>query len=227
MAQELPAPVSMELAEFFAKLVMDAFEGVRLALSLQEERQAELAFAASQDPAEFARQTVAAEELEAELARLFPSRDPKKPHSVYVGAPYQPGFKEGEPEVPPFRALLGLSLDRADYVRPRGSETFVLGKGAVEKIREAVRTRLGALAQSVLRSAAARGLPRLVVDSGRIGAKLTLILERTGQAAGDRPVLPLKQARLLVRMVDDQAPQMQQLKVNILSELEVTFKTVT
>lgn len=221
-------PISMELAEFFAKIVLDAFDGVRESMRLQEERQMEIAVAASLDGTEFAQMTVTDEELERELVRIFPSPDHRQPHCIYVGAPYRPALKEGETESPPLRALTGIQLERADYMRRRGSESFVLTKTAVEKVLGAVRTRLGAQSQSVLRAALARGVPRLVVDSGRIGAKISLTLQSAAQSSAKAAfVVPRRDARLLVRMIDDRAPQNQQLRVDILSELEVTFKTVT
>lgn len=221
-----PTPISMELAEFFAKIVLDAFDGVRESMRLQEERQAEIAAAASLNGAEFAQLTVSDEELKSELVRLFPS--PDRPHGIYVGATYRSALEEGETESPPLRALTGIQLERADYVRPRGSASFVLTETAVEKVLDAVRTRLGAQSQSVLRAALARGVPRLVVDSGKIGAKISLTLQSMAQSSAKAAfVVPRRDARLLVRMIDDRAPQNQQLRVDILSELEVTFKTVT
>lgn len=223
-----PTPISMELAEFFAKIMLDAFDGVREAMSLQEERQMEIAAAASLDEAEFAQLTVADEDLDRELARLFPSPDRQRPHGIYVRAPYRPALKEGEAESPPLQALTGIQLERADYTRPRGTENFVLTRTAVEKVRSAVRARLGAQSQGVLRAALARGIPRLAVDSGRIGVKISLTLQSAAQpSAMASLVVSRSDARLLVSMIDDRAPQNQQLRVDILSELEITFKTVT
>jgi len=220
--------ISMELAEFVAKIMLDAFDGVQGALRLQEERQVEMAAAASLDSEKFARLTVPDEELDRELAQLFPSGDPHQPHGLYVGAPYQPALKEGETESPPFRSLVGIQLERADYVQPRRSKSFVLAKPAVDKIRGAVHTRLGAEAQSILRSTLRRGVQRVIVDSGRVSARISLILQTATQPSpGGTVVVRTKDVRLLVRMVDDRAPQNQQLRVDSLSELEIRFKTVT
>jgi hypothetical protein len=224
-----PKIVSMELAEFVAKIVLDVFDGVHATLRLQEERQVEMAAAAaSLDAAEFARLTVPVEEFDRELARLVPSPDPHRPHGLYVGAPYHPALKEGETESPPFRTLFGIQLEGTDYIQPRRSKSFVLAKTAVDKIRGAVRMRLGAEAQSILRSTLSRGVPRVIVDSGKINARLFLTLQTATQPSPDGAVVvPSKDARLLVRMVDDRAPQNQQLRVDSLSELEIRFKTVT
>lgn len=228
MALTQKTKISMELAEFIAKIVLDVSDGVNGALRLQEERQVEMAASASLDPLEFARLAVSEEELDRELARLFPGADAQHAHSVYVGAPYYPALREGDNESPPFQALLGIKLERNDYVRSRGSKIFVLGKTAVEKIRGAVHARLGAESQNILRSALGRGVPRVIVDSGKARAKITLSLEAAVRySLGAANMISVKGARLLVRMVDDRAPQNQQLRVDNLSELEITFKTVT
>src|SRR5688572_25756981 len=105
MAADQPIP-SMELAEFFAKIVLDAFDGVREASRLQEEKATELSVVASLDAAEFARLTVTDQVLDSELARLFPSPSRSRPHGVYVGAPYSPALKQDETESPPFKKLV-------------------------------------------------------------------------------------------------------------------------
>jgi hypothetical protein len=228
MAESQPTSISMELAEFFAKIVLDASDGIREALRLQEERHAEMSAVASLDTAEFARLAIREEEVERELGLLFPGTDPHRPHGVFVGAPYHPALNKDEAESPPFRQLIGIQLERSDYTKPRGLESFVLAKKAVEKIRFAVRTRLGFESQRILRRVLNRGVPCLVVDSGRVSAKISLILLAKGQPSTPIPVrVPRKDAMLLVRMVDDQAPQNLQLRVDILSELEVKFKALT
>src|SRR5437870_2502096 len=189
MAVTQPTIVSMELAEFVAKIVLDAFDGVQAAMRLQEERQEEMAAAASLDPVEFAQLAVPDEEVNRELARLFPSHDPHQPNGLYVGAPYHPALKEGETESPPFRTLIGIHLERADYIQPRRSKDFVLVKTAVDKIRDAVHTRLGAQSQSVLRSTLGRGVPRVLVDSGKVSARLSLTLETATQPSAEGVVV--------------------------------------
>jgi hypothetical protein len=228
MAAPVPAPVTMELAQFVAKIVADAFDGVREALRLQEERLAEISAAAALDPAEFAHLTITDPEVDVELAQLFPRSDPSHPHVVYAGAPYQPALPAGQREVPPFADAVRVHLEEADYTRPRRSAPFQLTALGVEKIRAAVRTQLGAAALAVLRQTIARGIPHLAVDSGRVSAKMSLTLQDTaaGSASATASV-PAKNVRLLVKTIDDRDPQNLGLRVDILSELQITFKTIT
>lgn len=234
----------MVLSDFLAALLLDSSDGAGEALRLQEERRAELARAAALDVAEFARQTVTDLELNDEAARLFPAGDSRQPHGIYVGAAYVPALKTGEVEKPAILALAGIQLEPADYVQQRGTSEFALSKVGVETILTALRTSLGAQYQSSLRRVLARGIPQVAVASGRVKVKLALSFDSapplatgtvaaptartaTSRTAGPANVIPRRAARLLVRMIDDRAPQNQQLNVDILSELEVTFKSIT
>jgi hypothetical protein len=228
MAVAQPTVVQMELGEFVSKLVLDAFTGVTDALRLQEEQHGEMAAAATLEPLEFANATIPDEEVDRELARLFPSGDSSHPHAVYVGAPFQAAAGANTAEKPAFQAVAGVNLVRADFTKARGTKAVSLGAAGVKRIREATRLRLGAQAQTVLRAIIGRGIPRVLVDSGRISAKVSLGVQTSTQAPASRAVVATrKDARFLVRMVDSLAPQNQQLAVDIMSELEIRFKTVT
>lgn len=247
MTNGTPTPVEMGFAEFTAKLIADTFEAVTVALAEQEAQYLELTRAAELPPETFAEQAVAEEDLERELARLFPG-DQKHPHAVYVGAPYTPATVKAA-EAPPFAELLDVKLAEGDWDR-RGA-AITLAEPGVAKIRGAARTMLGLERYAALRQLLARGLPRVLVDSGRINAKLTFQvtqMEESAPAASEQPTLvarpittltplsrfvglarPFPQAnvRLLVRQVDTRDPQNTQVKVNVFSEVEITFKTVT
>ena len=257
MTNGIPTAVQMGFAEFTAKLIADTFEAVTVAMAQQETEFLELTRLAELPPEAFAQQAIADEDLETGLAQLFPG-DEEHPHAVYVGAPYQPETSKTA-EAPPFAALLGVTLTRDDWLRRNTG--IVLKETGVDKVRTATRTRLGLERYAALRQLLTRGLPRVLVDSGRINAKLTFevtdVEESTSTASISaatpaattieqptltRPVttltplnrfvglvrpFPQPNVRLLVRQVDTRDPQNTQVKVNIFSEVEITFKTVT
>jgi len=92
-----------------------------------------------------------------------------------------------------------------------------------------------------------RGIPRVVVDNGRVNTKLTFQLSQT-KSTGDttsggvgvsksaklrsgtslmqlsRPMVPY---RLTVRPADLRRPELLRLSVNLVGEVEITFKTVS
>src|SRR5690349_16873380 len=106
MAESQPMSISMELAEFFAKIMLEASDGAREALRLQQERQAEMSAAAALDTVEFARLAISEEAVERELERLFPVDDPRRAHGVFEGAPYRPALDKDHAESPPFQQVI-------------------------------------------------------------------------------------------------------------------------
>ena len=83
-------PLDMGFAEFAAKLIAEVFEAVANSTTDQEERYADLVKAASLTPDEYASRMITADQVTAELARLFPARQAGQPHAVVTGAPYKP-----------------------------------------------------------------------------------------------------------------------------------------
>lgn len=258
MTNGIPTAVQMGFAEFTAKLIADTFEAVTVALAEQETEFLELTRLAELPPEIFAQQAIADEDLEAGLAQLFPG-DEEHPHAVYVGAPYQPATSKTA-EAPPFAALLGVTLIRGDWTRR--DTGIVLTQSGVDKVRAATRISLGLERYAALRQLLTRGLPRVLVDSGRINAKLTFEVTEVEESTATtstaaaapaattieqptmitRPIttitplnrfvglvrpFPQPNVRLLVRQVDTRDPQNTQAKVNVFSEVEITFKTVT
>lgn len=249
MTDELLTPIEIGFAEFVAKLISETFDAVVIAQAEQEQQLADITQMVSQSLDTFAHQAILDEEIETELTLLFPTDDEERPHAVFVGAPYQPATKD-LPENPPFRSLLGVELVRGDFQRGKLTEL------AVVKIKQAVRLSLATARYNALRQVVTRGMPRVIVDGGRINAKLTFRItlieepeeEQPPPPSPPPPVAPLVQTivgitplqrftgltrpfispnvRLTVRQVNDQAPQTTQVQANVFSEVEVTFKTV-
>ena len=257
MADDILAPVTLGFAEFAAQLVSEVFEAVALAQMEQQARAAEIAATASLAPAEFAERFVTAAQVDAELAQLFPTAVEKQIHAIFAGAPYTPAEKTIE-ESPPVLALLGIQLERSDYTVRRGEVTppVILNGNGVQRIREAMRLRLASDRLLALRELVAQGIPRVLVDAGRVNAKLTFQVTQvtetddapqpgrnpllnpklrplgsltsgmTGQFG--RTVIPpeLRNVRLAVNQVSDRAPQTTTAETDIYGEVEITFKTV-
>src|SRR5438874_13103580 len=80
-------PVDLGFAEFAAQVVAELHEGLLVAQNEQESRRAKLAELSSLPAEEFARLFINNEQLEAELARLFPARGGKA-HRIRTCASY-------------------------------------------------------------------------------------------------------------------------------------------
>lgn len=165
---DIQIPVDLGFTEFVTSLLSEVVSSIVIAQSDQEQRLAELSAAAAMDLEEFAAAHVTTDDVEAWLAEQFPSTDPDRPHDAVLDAPYTPASDDAG-EAPPFEAVLGVELIRRDL---RGDPP-TLGQAGVRKIQEAARTELAASELLVARQLAERGIPRVIVDAGRISAKLT------------------------------------------------------
>lgn len=168
-------PVEVGFAEFVARLMSEVFDSVITSQVDQEQRYAEMYAAASLSEDEYGRRNIADEDVAVELAGLFPSRqeDESGESAVYAGASYQPAGSD-ESENPPLKAVLGITLNKNDLREDDGH--FFLTPAAVDIVVSATRKLMAARLLGVVKQIMARGLPRVVVDSGRVNGKLTFHL---------------------------------------------------
>jgi hypothetical protein len=259
MPNDIPTPIEMGFAEFTAKLISETFDAIIVSQAAQEEKTEEMLELVNMPLDVFAEHAVTDLEVEEALRRLFPGGDEEHAHAVFVGAPYQPPTEQTS-ESPPFTRFLDVTFDEGDL---EGGET--LTEAGVAKIYAATRQRLAGARYRALQQIVTQGVPRVLVDSGRIRAKLTFQVvqieeeeeaeepesEPAGPTAPPLTALPLSgvqrvvgisplerftgltrpftapNIRLSVRQADDKAPQTSQLKADIFSEVEITFKTVS
>lgn len=95
-----------------------------------------------------------------------------------------------------------------------------------QALREALAREQRALLQTVL----AQGLPRVVVDHGRVSARLVFSMdERSAPAAGAAVALPGRgpAPHLRVTPVQVRNPEFLRLQTQVTSEVEITFKTLS
>ena len=239
---DAPSPLDMGLAEFAAKLIAEVFDAVAASGADQERRHADIVQAASLTPEQYAGRMVSSVQTQAELVRLFPTRQRGQVHAIFAGAPYRPPAKN-RAEDPPVAATLGLELQPGEFVKSAKGR-FALAPAGVEKIVRAVQLRLAEAGLGCLQRLVARGVQRVVVDSGRVNAKLTFQVVRTDDAKagtglhlaaplqplGNLPGISLPPAlnnvRLVVRQADARNTGVSQEQVNVVGEVEITFKTV-
>jgi hypothetical protein len=256
---EIVTPIDVGFAEFMAKLISEVFDSVVSSQAEQEERLAEMASAAAMEPSLFAESYISAEEVDALLARLFPPRaeDADQISSIYVGAPYIAGG-DAKTESPPVLVELDLTLQNGtDYRLHRRRRRVELLAAGVARIRSQAALVLAEARQEGLGRLLERGLPRVLVDSGRVNGKLTFQLVQQADAAGDnsaptgdnstatgtafahlispdlfKPRLAFASAKILpkARLLVRQADErapQSGVVSNIFGEVEITFKTVT
>ena len=231
-------PVDLGFAEFAAQVVAELHEGLLVAQNEQESRRAKLAELSSLPLEEFARRFITNEQLEAELVRVFPAGR-RKAHRIRAGASYVAKTTR-HAESPPIQSKRGIQLAPQD-LRVRGGRTQLSPKG-VKSIRDALRMRLAEPRLKTLRQAATQGIPRLVLDSGRVNVKLIFRLEELEKVGGRRAkggaIVPLNtlvnilkaessrpRFQLIVRQVNEQTA-LSPTESSGIGELDLTLKTI-
>ena len=233
-------PEEMGFAEFAARLIEETFAAIIASSTDQQQAIDEIAAAAGLDAESFAQRYVTAEEITAELGRIFPIYA-GRPYTLAAGAPYTPASRTAE-EAPAFAQLLGVVLERADYTIGRAGTT--LRPSGVARLRAAAAERLAQTRLAALQGVARMGTPRIVVDAGSIKARLVFRVVRLADTdkpeVKDRLAAPLRplgavgglgtQAlsglRFTVRQASDRAPQSGQLSADVFGEIELRFKTI-
>jgi hypothetical protein len=166
---DIQIPVDLGFTEFVTSLLAEVLRSVVAAQGEQEERRRELLDAASLTLEEFAAQHVSDADVSTWLAQVLPSDDPDREHGALRGTPYTPAG-EGTAEAPPYKAVLGVELPVEKAVS--GTTGKLLAAGEQLLLTEA-RRQLAERQLQLARDLAERGIPRVIVDHGRINAKLT------------------------------------------------------
>lgn len=140
---------------------------------------------------------------------------------------------EQERKLAELRTAAALDLERfaaayVDAAEVAAAQAADPGQASADEVRVA----LARDKQQLLQAMLARGLPRVLVDHGRVNAKITLSLDEgtaSPAAATRASALPtgLATRRLRVAPVHVRGPEFLRLKADITSEIDITFKTVT
>lgn len=177
---DVESPVQVGFAEFMARLMSEVFDSVITSQIDQEQRYAEMLASAALTEEAYASQQISDSDVEEEVSGLFPPRpeDKDKPSAIYYGAPYFPD-KKNQIESPPLLAVLGIKLNKEDLMAE--GEGLFLTQGAVDAVSGQVRIKMAEIHLGLVKQIISRGLPRVVVDSGRINGKLTFHLTESTQ----------------------------------------------
>jgi hypothetical protein len=177
---DVESPVQVGFAEFMARLMSEVFDSVITSQIDQEQRYAEILASSALTEEAYASQQIGDSDVQLEVSGLFPPRleDKDEPSAIYSGSPYLPDEKN-QAESPALFAVLGIKLTKADLTT--AGEDLFLAQGAVDAVFEQVRIKMAQIHLGLVRQIIARGLPRVVVDSGRINGKLTFHLTESTQ----------------------------------------------
>jgi hypothetical protein len=175
MPEDISTPVELGFTEFVGKLITDTFEAVIGAQATQEEQWIQLQETLQLDLQAFAEQVVDDRALSQRQALLFP--DPEEESAIYKGRKYLKGnSSRHQPEDPPVFALTGY--------RPQGRS---LSQEDVSAIEALIRMQMAERQRSILARVVQQGSTKVVVDGGRINAKLTFNIYQIKDADAEDP----------------------------------------
>lgn len=178
--------IELTLAEFVGKLISETFQAVISSMVDQVRQQGAIIAGTELELAEFALQFISDNDVEEHLSALFPCRDDSHAHAIFKGATYQPA-RNDLVEKPAIMELTGYKMEKADFKSPQGEKCQITEEG-VKKIKSAVRMNLAEDPQKALIALMRQGVPKIIVDSGRILAKVTFRViqqESTGNGNTD------------------------------------------
>ncbi|NVJ60410.1 MAG: hypothetical protein HWE27_08470 [Gammaproteobacteria bacterium] len=183
MTDEVLKPVELGFAEFVAKLIADVFDATIGAQAEQNEKLAELETLLQQSELTFVDSLLAkpdfVKELDKMLADVFPGSGDAI-HPIYVGADYQPGA-EKQTEQPAIKKYLGYEIQSGDYI----TRTKKLTEQGVLNIFRHIAMPVAQKKRAILLRMMENGLPNIVVDKGKINAKLTFNTSLLGSSGAD------------------------------------------
>ena len=170
--------VELTLAEFVGKLISETFQAVISSMAEQVRQQEAIIAGTELELAEFAMQFISDNDVEEHLSTLFPWKDDSRAHAIFKGAPYRP-VSAKNPEKPAIMELTGYKMDKADFSRLT-KETYRLTEKGVERIKSTVRMNLAEDRQKSLITLIHQGVPKVIVESGRILSKVTFRVIQQG-----------------------------------------------
>ncbi|GAA4345205.1 hypothetical protein [Kangiella taiwanensis] len=184
MSNDNLTPIDMGFAEFVAKLISEVFDAVVTSQAEQQEKLQELhelmALPEEQLVDYFLQQDSFLLQVDELLAAHFPSDDDAQLHGIYDGAPYQPKTSR-QPEKPAVFEKLGLKLEKEDI----NANDKVLTETGVLKIYRKAASAYTIQKRTVMNKLIEQGLSNIVVDSGKINAKLTFSTSMVGSGEDD------------------------------------------
>ncbi|PKP58668.1 MAG: hypothetical protein CVT88_06915 [Candidatus Altiarchaeales archaeon HGW-Altiarchaeales-1] len=225
MVENLLKPTELGFAEFVSQLISETLQAVITSMIQQEKEIRELEEGASLNIDGFAERFITDDVVRNEILRLFPS-DEKGKSSVDPNAPYTPPDKNTEN--PPIYSIIGYRMSKNDFNEGKG--IYIITDDGYKNIYDAVKILLATRYKDVMSNIISRGVPRVVVDHGKINSKISISLRSETTEKKEekntmliKPFLPV----LRVQPINNRSPEFLGLNVNIVGEVEITFKTIT
>lgn len=234
MPPAVTKPAEVGFAEFTAQLISETFQAVVRSLVQQEKEVMDMERITALEPADFARLYITDDILRAEIIRLFPSKEGKETESSIDPGSLYTLQDEKQAEDPPVFILTGYRITGKDVEKDRETGNLKISKIGYAHIKESIQSMLAASYRDTLLLMFQKGVPRVMVDHGKINTKLSFYLTNVIEKGEEtKPNLPAtfiskpSLPRLTVKPVSNRTPEFLGLKVDVIGEVEITFKTIS
>jgi hypothetical protein len=218
--------IELGFAEYTSILILDVLKAILTANIEQEKQLRDLELLSKASPA-FLASTLSDEEIQSEIVRLFPlASDVSGKSSVDAGESYSPGTKDIE-ENPPLFKTIGYSITPKDV--QKNQKGLALTTEGNANIRKQVAFQMANRHLVALNTTLSKGIPRVYVDNGKINTKLTIKLQDSTNSKNSNAtsiLLPFSKSKIIVSPINGTKPEYLGLRTDIISEVEITFKTV-
>ncbi len=231
MASGIRKPTDVGFADFTAQLMTETFEAVVRSQLFQEREILAMERLAGMEVGEYAASFIDDTVLRDEILRLFPSAA-EGASAIDPGSPYSPP-SAGSPETPAVLALTGYKVGEGDVEKDPESGSLVITEAGYSRIAGYMRLFIAERHLEAVRIQIRRGAPRVLVDHGSVRTRLSFSLVEEKEHGAKKaaaisgiavsPRFPI----LRVRPVSAHTPEVLGLRVDVLGEVEITFKTVT
>lgn len=227
MATSLAKATEMGFAEFASTLISETLNAVVTSVLVQEKQAAQLEQQALLTPEEYAAENLPDDIARSEIIRQFPSSTgvPGK-SNVDIGEKYT-NNRETQ-EAPSIYNKIGYRITKGDITITAGKA--VINSTGYSHILAATKLVLAKQHLIILKTVVARGIPRVYVDNGHISSKLTLRFEAgtstTKSTSTGSRIAGVGSSRIFAQPINSNRPEYLTLRADVLSEIEITFKTV-
>jgi hypothetical protein len=231
MPTAITKPTEVGFAEFTAQLISETFQAVVRSMVQQEKEIREMERLTALGIEDFARLSITEDILRDEIIRIFPSKEGEDTESsIEPGSIYVPQAN-GQAEDPPIFLLTGYQVTKDDVKKDRETDKLRINEDGYSRIKEKIRLMLAANYKDTFLTMLQKGMPRVLVDHGRINTKLSFYLTEGKEEVKPKPTMTFisKSAlpRLTVKPVSNRTPEFLSLGVNVIGEVEITFKTIS
>ncbi|PFX63064.1 hypothetical protein COL35_29180 [Bacillus toyonensis] len=210
---------NMYFSDFTSLLIQEMLNGIIDSKIEQEKVILHMQKELDQDLNYFQKKYINYNDIRFFLQEIFPTTT-KCNNSTIVDPkqPYIPKTNKQD-ETPPIFKTIGYSMkSNIDYIQNKNEDNYIISDTGYQKIHNLASEILAQDQKNILKNLISKGIPRVHIDYGNISSKFILSFSNKNNNS--------KKDRLCIKTVDINSPTYLTLQQNIISEININFKTI-